>query len=350
MTIRTLSTAGFNQAMMNNVGSLTSELQRVQTQISTGLKTRQYGDLGSSAVRDLNLRNQTAGIDAYQRTITVVQGRLDIVDKNLLSMRTDALQVRDLIIAQGNHDAGREAIVAAAKNALTNIVSKLNTNVNGRFVFGGVETQSAPMVSADALLATASGAVNAALSAAPPGVPAAIQGAVDDVFNGVNPPATPADANWYAGGAAHPSTEIDHGLPLDYSITGNDPAFAKMLNALATIASLPTPADGPAAAPPATIDRADFDAAMQAAFNTLNGGLGGLDMLVSKNGNNQSLLDSTGQMHEATQTIVKSQIGDIENVDLTEASTRLSQLQTQLQATFQTIALLRSLSLVDYLK
>jgi flagellar hook-associated protein 3 FlgL len=121
-----------------------------------------------------------------------------------------------------------------------------------------------------------------------------------------------------------------------------------VLQSLYTIAAMPQPVDDPAT-PPA-VSRTDFDAVVQDAFGKLNDGLSGIDALVSRNGRNQALIESTKEAHQATQTILKSQIGNIENVDLTDASTRLTQLQTQLQAAFQTVALLRSLNLVDYLR
>jgi flagellar hook-associated protein 3 FlgL len=48
--------------------------------------------------------------------------------------------------------------------------------------------------------------------------------------------------------------------------------------------------------------------------------------------------------------VLQTQIDNIEQVDLADASTRLTQLRTQLDASFHITASLSSLSLVDFLK
>jgi flagellar hook-associated protein 3 FlgL len=78
-------------------------------------------------------------------------------------------------------------------------------------------------------------------------------------------------------------------------------------------------------------------------------GVGGIQNLIAKNGLNQTQIDDASTRHEATLTVVKSQIDDIESVDLADASAKITQLRTQLQASFELTAQLKSLSLVNFL-
>jgi flagellar hook-associated protein 3 FlgL len=196
------------------------------------------------------------------------------------------------------------------------------------------------MADADTLLATTQTAVDAALASPVPDVVTAVRNAVAGVLG--------TTANYYVGGAKHGAPEIDEGVQVDYSITGNDPAFASTLQSLLMLATLPPPQDDPVT-PPA-INRTDWDAVANDAGTNLTTSLTGIDNLQLANGRAQALLDQTDQNHDATLTIIQTQIDDIEQVDLVDASARMTQLRTQLEASYAVTADLRDLSLVNYLR
>jgi flagellar hook-associated protein 3 FlgL len=192
-----------------------------------------------------------------------------------------------------------------------------------------------------ALLAQVKAAINTALTAAPPpaSVPAAIQGAVASVFA--------TTTNYYNGGIAYPATAIEDNFKVDTSIVGDDPAITNLLQGMYTLAALDPPVVDPATLP--AINRTDFDATVTAAATLMYSGVGGMQNLIAKNGLNQTQIEDASTRHEATLTVVKSQINDIESVDLADASAKITQLRTQLQASFQLTAQLKNLSLVNFL-
>ncbi len=162
--------------------------------------------------------------------------------------------------------------------------------------------------------------------------------------------AAPLDSatGYYLGGPAHTPTQIAQGLSVDYSITADDPAFLTLMQGLYTLAALPQPS-GPTATPPALSD-SDFDAAASAAASTISQGLTQLQSLTEKNGRNEQLLTDESNAHDATLTVLQTQIDNIEQVNLADASTRLTQLKTQLDASYHIVADLSSLNLIDFLK
>jgi flagellar hook-associated protein 3 FlgL len=97
------------------------------------------------------------------------------------------------------------------------------------------------------------------------------------------------------------------------------------------------------------ISRAEFDATVLAAAGQLGSGLSGMENLIARNGRNEAAIEDAGTRHEATLTIVQAQINDVESVDLADASVRIAQLRTQLQASFSLTAQLKDLSLVNFL-
>lgn len=336
----TLSTLGQNRLIRAEMSKLQLDINRIQQQITSGKKTDRYGDLAALAPLDISLRNKGEQLTGFKNNIQTLKARTDIIDNTLTVVRSQVLDMRNIALANKMFDTGRADITMRAQAAVKDVMQKLQANVDGRFLFAGVATDTPPMADSSALLAAAQAAVDAALLAPVPDVPTAVRNAVSGVL------ATPA--SFYVGGARHAGPEIDEGVVADYSITGDDPAFETALHSLLMLATLPAPQDDPVT-PPA-INRADWDAVANEAGTKLTDALTGIETLQLSNGRVQQLLEQTEQAHEATLTIIQTQINDIEQVDLIDASARITQLRTQLEASFAVTAELRGLTLVDYLR
>jgi len=89
---------------------------------------------------------------------------------------------------------------------------------------------------------------------------------------------------------------------------------------------------------------------LQAAASTISQGLVQLSTLTEKNGRNEQFLTDESNTHDSTLTVLQTQIDNIEQVNIADASTRLTQLRTQLDASFRITASLSGLTLVDFLK
>src|SRR4051794_15852001 len=117
----TISTLGQSILIRDQVLTLQGKIQTLQTQTTTGYKATVYGDLGSQASIDIDLRNQGARIDTFQTNISLLQSRAQIVDQNLSNIRDTAQSLHDLTVKAGNNDEGRQAIIAQANAAVTQI-------------------------------------------------------------------------------------------------------------------------------------------------------------------------------------------------------------------------------------
>jgi flagellar hook-associated protein 3 FlgL len=337
----TVSSLGQSNLIRAETSQLQGQINRLQEQITSGQKAQAYGDLGAQAPLDISLRNEAESTDAIKTSLSFLSIRTSVVDQSLNAIHDTALNLHSLTVKNLGFDAGRQDIINEAQTAVSQITQKLQANVDGRFLFGGTQTGTSPVVSDTTLLAQVRAAINTALTAvpAPANIPAAIQTAVHGVFA--------TTSNYYNGGAPYAPTQIESGLKVDTSITANDPSIQQVLEGAYTIAALDMPVDDPATLP--AIDRTDFDATVRNAADTMFSGLTGTENLISKNGRNQALISNAEDHHNATLTLLQTQINNIEQVDLADASTRITQLQTQLQASFQLTAQLRGLSLVNFL-
>ncbi|HZS81981.1 MAG TPA: flagellin [Stellaceae bacterium] len=336
--VATLSTLGQNDLLRSEFTALQGQIQQVQNQVATGDKAQVFGDLGAQASLDINLRQQADVIDDFNNTISQLQVRTKLIESSLNIIHDSALNVQNLAFVS-NQPSQRIEVVSSAQAAINQITQQLQAAADGRNLFGGTQTLGNPMIGLATLLPTVQTAINTALAGGPPNVPAAIQAAVAGVFSSA--------AAYYTGGPAYPPTQIDQGLTINDSITASDPAFLTILTGLYTLAALPQPV-GPVAAPP-NISDSQFDATAQAAASQISSGLSQLEGLVEKNGDNEKMLSDETNTHNATLTILQTQIDNIELVSLPDASTRLTQLQTQLQASYHIVASLQGLSLVNFL-
>ncbi len=337
----TLSTMGENNLLVNQFTTLQGQIQKLQTQISTGANTQVYGDLGAQASLDISLRQQADSINDMQNSISQLTVRSSLVDSSLVIINDSALTVQNEAFETPSFPTQRQDLVSSAQSAIQTITQQLQTTVNGRNLFGGTQTQSNPVTGLTTLLPQVQAAVTAALSAAPPptNIPAAIQAAVAGVFTSA--------AAYYNGGPPTPATQIAPGLSVNTSITAADPAFQTLLTGLYTLASLPQSVGATATLP--NINDADFDATASAAASQISGGLSQLQIVTETNGRNEKLLSDESTQQAATLSTLQQQIDNIENVNVADAATRLTSLQAQLQASYHIVADLSSISLVNLL-
>jgi flagellar hook-associated protein 3 FlgL len=341
----TLSTLGQNQLLIRQFSTLQGQIQDVQTQVATGANTQSYSGLGAQTALDINLHNQATQIDDYNKTISQLQLRTGLVDTSLGIINDTAVSVQNMSFVTPQVSTGRINLVSQAQAAINQINQQLQTQVDGRNLFGGTATQSQAMVPQSTLLPTVQAAVSAAITAnaalVPPGdVTIAVKNAVATVFA--------TTTNFYSGGPPTAPTQIAPGTSVDTSITGADPSFQTILQGLYTIAALPQPVAPPVTPP--NLSTSDFDAIASASGTVISQGLTDLQSVTGKNGNNEATLTQESTQNTATLTVLQTQINNIENVDLAGASTKLTQLQTQLEASYRITASLSNLSLVNYLK
>jgi flagellar hook-associated protein 3 FlgL len=76
----------------------------------------------------------------------------------------------------------------------------------------------------------------------------------------------------------------------------------------------------------------------------------GANAETAKNGIAYKMVQDTVTRLQATQTVHKTFVSNLEDVDITEALSRLNQNQIALQASFQVASTLNRLSLLDYLR
>lgn len=144
---------------IRNITNMKTVFDKLQLQLATGEKASTLAEMGSDRYFDLGLRQRIARIDAYESNITTVGIRLSTLDTTL--SRIDEIEA-DARAAAVSGIGGSEKVNLAtfptlAASRLDEVLSLLNTDVNGRYLFGGSSSEAPPVASGDAVLNGANG-------------------------------------------------------------------------------------------------------------------------------------------------------------------------------------------------
>lgn len=323
---------------LNFINSLLSsqrkQLNDIQDQISSGQKGHVYGDLGGAgSVSSITLHNSLSQLDMFSTNVSLVRGRTSVMASALDSITSAAQGVSSQLLTatQSATDPGMANFRVAARGALDQILSYLNGQYAGEQVFAGTDVNTRPIASAAALDAS----INAQLANLYSG--ASTGATVMTNINALSGAAAGYSATLAASGGM--TAQIDTRQFVDYTVKADDPAIQSLVKGLGVIANLQYDPAHPN----------EFWTVFNSAKQMIDQGTDGVVNLHAKVGLVQNQLDQVDQMHNATNTILQTQLGDIENVDVAQAASQLQLLQTQLQASYKVSSIVSQLSLVNYL-
>src|SRR3954471_16843585 len=141
-------------ASMSLINTMKTQFASLQQQLATGEKASNLAELGNDRYFDLSLRARQTRLDGYSSSNTMVNTRLDMFDQ--LTTRLGDIQSsgRSLIMPStyGSDDIVLGAVPKQAQTSLDEVVNLLNTDVAGRYLFGGSATEKAPVASMSDML------------------------------------------------------------------------------------------------------------------------------------------------------------------------------------------------------
>jgi flagellar hook-associated protein 3 FlgL len=216
---------------------------------------------------------------------------------------------------------------------LQNITAKLNAQVNDRYVFSGDDIFNPPFNNLAALNTSLSGEIAGWLA----GPTTAASVAADArTYNG-----TALGISSTSLTAGRLAVRGDDNTDIDYTVMASQPGFSDVLRGLAVISNLPAPTT------PAEQD--NYWSVVNGVIDLLDTGTKQIDQYQGILGNKAKLVDDLLAQHSEKQGSFETFIGTIEDVDMADASTRLTYIQTQLQASYSVIAAVKDLSLINFI-
>jgi len=304
-----IGTLAHNNSLQFHLREGMTRINNRQIQISSGKISQKFSGIATESTLLISLKNTLDRTDSFVKNIGLVDDRLQIMENDVSQIQEVASQLNVLLVQALNvENAADMALNGTAQNLMEQVAAILNEQVAGRYLFAGSATSVKPV---DILDST--------FSAGP---------------TKVYP--SSSDTSYYKGNSDKLSFRPDNNFTINYGITANEPGFEKLMRSLNMVvsANLGPPSD---------------KARLGEAHNLVQEAIDELPGIVSKIGGSRSAMATVASKHEDFKLIVEEEVSLIENVDITEAFTRLSEDQTAIEASFATIARLSELSLSRYL-
>jgi flagellar hook-associated protein 3 FlgL len=151
MTVNSVTPSSINTDRML---SLRSQLDNLQRQLGTGMRADNYADLGSVRSTSLEFRADRAALDGYQEAIQRTEVSFSILSQTLERMEDIAGEMKG--------DAIPTSFVIQADNRTTaqvsgeyrfyEMVTLLNTEIEGQYLFSGLSSDTEPVATADEIM------------------------------------------------------------------------------------------------------------------------------------------------------------------------------------------------------
>jgi flagellar hook-associated protein 3 FlgL len=337
------------QAMNTQLNTLTGE-------VSSGLQASPTTGMGNDASLLYSLQMQADQQNVLQTTTTNAGNQLDATATALTSIATAVQTIATATInTASTTPEGQDAIATEASSTMSQVLNLLNTQYNGTSLFAGDASSSLPMQSA-----TATGgpldAVNSVLSAAvsanggQPLTSANVQSllsgpdGLSSIFNNTNSnPALNYNSAFYTAPDDGQPTQVLIGLnqTLQYSVKGDQPAFTDLMQGLSMLSML--------SAPSTQLDSTAKSAILTQATTMIGQAQNELTTTQGQLGAVQAQLQQASNAQQTAANNTTQQISTLEAANPYATATNLSNLQSQLEASYQVTAELSQLTLSHYL-
>lgn len=134
--------------------SMRSQLDELQRQLASQMRSDTYGGLGDMRVSALTFHAQTGVIEGFSATSTLTSARLSVIDQSTNEFRATAESARAVMI-KGVGTSGWSDITAAKAQIqaqFEQMISTLNGEDNGLFIYSGRSRDVRPVVDANTLI------------------------------------------------------------------------------------------------------------------------------------------------------------------------------------------------------
>jgi len=341
-----------------DAASQRTALDVLTRQVASGRRAQGFADLGAQTAAVLGLDADRAVNEAWQANVSAATGRmragLAAIDRIMeIAARLNA----DLARLNGLDGPSVDVIAADARAALREVAGLLNTQYAGAYVFAGQDSANPPVPDADAILSSGFYTQIAAAVGGLAGAGAAATAAATLGIAASNAPGTSPFSAFLSRPAAALQAEraqVETGMRR-YEATGllasansavpsqgtsTTGAYMRdVLRALATVGAMDS----------SQLAIADYPALVRDTRESLRGAIAAMGADAGVFGDGVARLEAIRARAGERADAARAGAAAVTDVDMAAALSRLSQLQTQLQASYQMIAQVSGLSLARFL-
>ncbi|HLH10382.1 MAG TPA: flagellar hook-associated family protein [Methylovirgula sp.] len=346
-----ISSYALSTNLMQSILTAQNNLAQAEQEVSTGTYADVGLTLGAQTSQDISLRSEQSLLETLNTTNNLVSTNLSTAQNALQTLQTTAQNLlKSLVGTSGDNGAsdGAASVQQDAQSALQSLISELNTNVNGSYIFAGINTSVAPITDYYGAGAPNQSAVNTAFSSTfgfsqsssnvstitSSQMQSFLTNQFAPLFQGSN-----WTSDWSSASNTATTAEISPSQTVTTSVSANQPAFQELAQAYTMVAELGTQ----------NLSSSAYQTLSSNAQSLINSALTGLTDLQSQLGTVQSAITAANSQMSVQMNVLSTQIGNLENVNTYQASTQVTDLQTQIETAYTLTSQLSQLSLVKYL-
>lgn len=301
MSVTNVSTYGSLQTLLQNMSTAQNDLNTDEVQISSGEISQTFDGISGSVEQLTSLNAQVGRLENYQSNNTTYLSQLNTTNTVLGQIQTLGTNIKSLIAQQMSNTSGTSTAFTEQLQAdLTTLTGQLNTTYAGSYLFGGTNTDTAPVAS-------------------PLPAPATI--------------GTP-DNNYYQGSTQTSSVRVADDQEISNSVTASDPSFQNMIAGIQQAIS----------------SGGTDTAALQNAETLITSGINGVIGLQSTVNSNIVTVQGVNTQSSTLQTYFQGITQNMTQSNVVALSTKVAQDQSVLEASFETYGRISSLTLASYLQ
>ena len=326
-----------------------TQMSQAQTELATGRVSDPTQALGAKTGRLVSLEARVASITGIVDSNALVTSRLKASDLALEGVSASADKMQQLLVKAKAGLVTPADLAKQAASLLEETMSSLNSSMNGEALFGGVNSGEAPFgpyfgTPTSAARGAVSASFVAAFGVAPGDTGAAgITASAMTGYLGGDFAAQFADpawgANWSNASDDVTRNRIDETRTIDGGVSANDPALRKLIMTFTMVADLGAAALNPQA----------YQALVDSATSALGEASKGVTQMRAQIGDSLSQIETANERQGAKKDMLTLTVGELVDVDPYELSSRVSDLQSRLEASYSLTARLHELTLTKYL-
>ncbi|GAB4577173.1 MAG: flagellar hook-associated family protein [Roseibium sp.] len=343
-----ISTLSLSDASRRQIQNQAGLVQKLSVELSSGRKYDVGLDLGARTGEAVSLRSEFHFLNGIIDTNALTASRLDVSQAAMSDMLADAQDFLSTLVALRETDSSSDIVKADATGNLELLTSRLNTQLNGNFVFAGINSDQQPLAdysdaaSANKIAADAAFLTEFGIPQGSPAVSAITPAAMDTYLNGAfdamfQDPAW--GANWSTASDSVMVSRISASETVKSSVSANEQAFRDLAAAYTMMSDLGNE----------NLDPGTWKTVVDKAIEKLGTGIAGVTSQMGQLGNVQEQVKLASERLKVQTDILNRRINDLENVNLEETSVRLNTALTQLETSYAVTARMQGLSILNYL-
>lgn len=295
-------------SVINNLLTAENRQSQAQDQISSGKVATDLQGYAANAEALTATQTLMTRVTGYVQNSKSLQTRLQTQDVALTQVSDAGAQAR-VAIANAIANGNAEGLMAELGSYLGQAAAALNTQQDGQYLFSGGKVNTPPVAA-----------------------------------NSLQDLLTPPPGGVFQNGQLVPTAQLDEATSLQTGQLASD-IGQPLFNALAAIAAYDQSGSGPLNGP-LTQTQVQFLTNALGSFDSANKQL---TDAVANNGLAQNRVSQSIDSQTNRQTSLQEILGSYTDVDMAEASSRLSQSQVAVQASARIFASLQNTSLLNYL-